>query len=433
MFSLHERTKIRLCRTAFVLTCLAPTALVLAWAISIRLPGYVRGHEQAIAAHLGLRVRLGAVHIPSPGVVLYESLELSDPETGQLVARLPFAEIQSHSGMVDIQLPYPALVNGHRIDLVWRLVQDHSRGNDDWPALTFRAENVTLGLPGGDQTLTGLAGRVDTTETDWRMAVDFRRAVAGKTQDAKTSFSLRRHRARQGITSNLQLVTGGTPLPCALAESIWPEVTHLGKAADFQGRIVATQAWGHWTTQVVGQVGHIDLDRLIGQQFPHGMSGTAVARFEELTIERGRIEQATGRVRAVDGAVSRALVQAAATHLHLQASAETLRLERPLAYKQIDVSFTLGVQGLLLQGEAGGMPGAMLVDAAGRAVLGEPALPSQPAVNLARALVPQSEWQVPAAREVSGLVQALPVPSLSPPDARSRPAVQARVVGPKLR
>jgi hypothetical protein len=278
MFSLHERTKIRLCRTAFVLTCLAPTVLVLAWAISIRLPGYLRGHEQAIAAHLGLRVRLGAVHIPSPGVVLYESLELSDPETGQLVARLPFAEIQSHSGMVDIQLPYPALVNGHRIDLVWRLVQDHSRGNDDWPALTFRAENVTLGLPGGDQTLTGLAGRVDTTETDWRMAVDFRRAVAGKTQDAKTSFSLRRHRARQGITSNLQLVTGGTPLPCALAESIWPEVTHLGKAADFQGRIVATQAWGHWTTQVVGQVGHIDLDRLIGQQFPHGMSGTAVAR-----------------------------------------------------------------------------------------------------------------------------------------------------------
>lgn len=431
MFSLRERTKIRLCRAAFVLACLLPTALVVVWAVSIRLPSYRLAHQQAIADRLGVQARLGAVHRPRPGTLLYESVELRDSETGQMLAQLPFVEIKASGAAIDIQLPYPAIVNGRSTDLVWRLLQDHSRGNADWPALTFGAENVTLNLPGGDQTLIGLRGKVDASETQWQLSVDFRRALAGNRDDAKTSFSLVRHRAAERSTSTIQLITGATPLPCSLAEPIWPELTHLGKGSEFLGRIVATHSAGRWTTQLTGQVNDIDLDRLIGQQFPHGLTGRALARFEELTIDNGRIEQARGRIRATDGSMSRGLVHSAATHLHLKVAPETLRMERPLAYKQLDVSFALSEQGLLLQGDATDVRGAILVDSGGRVVLVEPAMPSQPAVNLARALVPQGEWLVPAAREVSGLVRALPMPSL-PREGERQPAVQARIVGPKL-
>lgn len=433
MFSLRERTKIRLCRVAFVLACLLPTALVVVWAVSIRLPSYRLAHQQAIADRLGVQARLGAVHLPRPGTVLYESVELRDPETGQTLAQLPFVEIKISGTSIDIELPYPATLNGRSTDLIWRLLQDHSRGNADWPALKFGAENVTLNLPGGDQTLTGLRGKVAASETEWQLSVDFCRALAGKTDDAKTHFSLVRHRAAERSTSTIQLVTGTTPLPCALAEPIWPELAHLGKGSEFLGRIVATQSSAGWHTQLTGQVNKIDLDRLIGQQFPHGITGLASARFEELSIDNGRIDQARGRIVATDGSMSRGLVHSAATHLHLKVAPETLRLERPLAYKQLDVSFAISVQGLLLQGDATGVRGAILIDNAGRVVLVEPAMPSQPAVNLARALVPQGEWLVPAAREVSGLVRALPMPSLAPADGQRQPAVQARIVGPKLR
>ena len=87
MFSLHETTKIHLCRAAFLALCLVPTSAILAWSVAVRLPSYTRAHELAIAAQLGLHAQLTKASSPRPDTMLYEGLELSDPNTRQLLAR----------------------------------------------------------------------------------------------------------------------------------------------------------------------------------------------------------------------------------------------------------------------------------------------------------------------------------------------------------
>ncbi len=90
MFSLHEMTKVRLCRGAFFAFCVLPTCAVLVWCITLALPSYRLAHERAISTRLGWHATLKRASTPRPGVLLYEWLELTDPDTGQLLARLPF-------------------------------------------------------------------------------------------------------------------------------------------------------------------------------------------------------------------------------------------------------------------------------------------------------------------------------------------------------
>ena len=53
MFSLHETTRIRFCRAAFLALCIVPTCAVIAWAVFANGPAYRRAHERAIAARTG--------------------------------------------------------------------------------------------------------------------------------------------------------------------------------------------------------------------------------------------------------------------------------------------------------------------------------------------------------------------------------------------
>src|SRR5579863_748779 len=160
MLSLHERTKISLCRAAFVALCLAPTCLVALWCLGVRTPAYRRWHEREIGQRLGWQARIGAVHSPRPGTTLYEQVELIDAESHQRLARLPFVEVHQSGGQLTVALPYPATINGMRLDAFWRLTCDALRQTSDWQVMRLEARNLTLRLADGDRTLTDLAGRI---------------------------------------------------------------------------------------------------------------------------------------------------------------------------------------------------------------------------------------------------------------------------------
>ena len=123
MFSLRETTKIRLCRLAFVAVVLLPTGGVLGWSAAVRSDAYREAHEQAIAARLGLRARLARASSPRPDVMLYEGLELADPDTSEHLATLPFVEVRFDEATLHVKLPYPAAINGARLDALWRFAR----------------------------------------------------------------------------------------------------------------------------------------------------------------------------------------------------------------------------------------------------------------------------------------------------------------------
>jgi len=433
MFSLREKTIIKLCRAAFLLLCVAPTLWVLLWAVSIRLPSFRHAHEQAIANRSGLVAEIGSVTTPLPGMLLYEGLELSDPATGAILARMPFVEVRWHGQRVEVQLPYPAMVNGQAADVAWQLLRDRARRLPAWADVDFAAENLTLHLAEGDQTLTALSGRLEAKADVWRMELEFRRAVAGSKSESKSTLSWARRQDGKAAVSTIQLVSGDTALPCSMATPFWPWLTSFGKASEFRGRIAASEQAGRWTTHVKGELRGIDLEQLIARPFQHAISGRAGVTLEQMVISEGRIEQATGRVTAAGGSIGRSLLMSAATHLRLPAAQSVTRAGRAIEYRQLDAAFALSDQGLVLQGQAAGVQGALLVDSAGQAVLGEPELASQPAVNLAHVLVPRSVATMPAEREVSGLTSTLPVPSLSRREQPRQPAAQARGPGASLR
>lgn len=431
MFSLHETTKIRLCRAAFVALVVVPTGAVTAWTVFVNAPAYRRAHERAIAARTGWQVELASASSPRPGSLVYEGLELSDPDTGQLLARLPFVEVNSGGGTVVVKLPFPATVNGTRLDAFWQLSEDLARRWPDSDVLRFEAQNLTVHLHEGDQTFTDVVGQIDGQAGRARAKLSFRRAIAGSGSAEPCLLSVARRGDRASAVRVIQLTTGATPLPTALFAALWPGALHFGKTCHFTGRISAVERSGAWRTELEGRARGIDLDLLVSRQFPHKLSGLAEARLTSVTLVDGRIESAAGSVTAGPGVISRSLVQSAATHLHIQAAAQALKGRGNLIpYRQLSVGFEIDAQGMTLRGEVPGARGAMLADA--RHVLAvEPPLVSQPVVDLVRTLVPQSEVHVPATRETAALTSTLPVPSIVPPPGSEAPLEHARPLGVK--
>ncbi len=237
MFSLRERTRIRLCRTAFVLLCLAPTCLVLACAVAIRLPSYRRWHEAALADSLGVTTQLAAVSTPRPGSWRYEGLELRDPESDHVLARVPVMEINQRETALAVALTEPAAVDGDHLETLWRRVAERTRGPANERAVLIEAASLTVHLAGGDQKLVDLSGRLETGVEHAHAELAFRPADSAGKQGPGATLTYTRERKSNPPAGTLRLSTGGAPLPCSLAVPLWPELKALGADSRFQGQV----------------------------------------------------------------------------------------------------------------------------------------------------------------------------------------------------
>jgi hypothetical protein len=426
MFRLHETTKIRLCRAAFLALCIGPTCAVVGWTAYTHTPTYRRAHEQLIATQLGWQAKVKSATTPRPGLVLYEWVELADPQTGQLVARLPFVEVRSAAGVLSVELVHPATVSGEQLGSLVRLVETLTRRPPEAPALRFAARNLTLTLPGGDQTLTDVCGEV-AGGAEGQARLSFRLASAGDEENEPCLLTAGRS-SQDAADQTVQLTTGGGGLPAALLAPFWPGATQFGKSSQFAGRIAATRHGDAWRVELAGRVSQIDLDWLVSRQFPHKLTGPAEAQLAALVLADGRIESAQGNITAGPGIISRSLIQSAQTHLGIRAAEQALNgPDNVIAYRRLSADFQLDADGLDLRGGVPQARGAILIDER-RVLAVEPPIASQEVLALVRMLVPQSDVHVPATRETAALTSTLPVPSiamkpeseesLSPPQAK---------------
>ncbi len=77
MFQLYDGTRRRICLLAFLLFCLLPTTLVVAWGIARRTSWHVAEEANRLTSLCGLRVSLSAIRYVRPGEVVYEGLNLA--------------------------------------------------------------------------------------------------------------------------------------------------------------------------------------------------------------------------------------------------------------------------------------------------------------------------------------------------------------------
>lgn len=440
MFPLYDQTRRRICLAGFVVLCLVPTAGVLAWCAWRNRPGHVGAEARRLSRELGLAVALGGVHHPRPGVVLYQGLELADPETGQRVLRCRVLEAQWNEIPDEQRRPRSTLVlvayqpeieaaAWHGLEQLFGRILQRQTGRPEIH-VRLRAGELTLRAGESSQTLTELQGGLQALDGGTQAQLSFR--LAGVDVPEPVRIHVARNRQTTPPVTSFALDTGGSAVPCGLLGMGLAGLEQLGPRSQFRGILWASQSFAGqrpdgWNGEVTGQLIDVDLGRLVTGRFPHRLSGSGLVTIQSARFQRGRLEAATATVDFGPGVISRSLLRAAVEQLHLIEGAEPAAPGELVPYEQLALAVILDPQGLQLQGRcrAAGL-GAILVDRRSR-LLSQPVFQPQPVVALLQALVPASEVQVPATRQTDWLMRHLPVPQVIRPEEAKSALPHARL------
>jgi hypothetical protein len=257
---MSDRTRRRLTLTLFAVLCLMPTLVVAAWGVSRHLPGHVRAEAQRLGWQLGMKVSIGAVAHPRPGVVRYEGLVLANPETDAEIARCLILEATCAGPLLTLRAVQPE-INAAALEEFRRLV-DRVLAGRAGPLdgrICFAAETMVIRSDRGPQTFSEVEGVVETRPQGTLATVEFR--FPGQSAP-KTCLYVGRDRQQATPASFVKLDTEGNDLPCSV----------LALAADGQGPPTRGQFCGDiygcetadgWDVQVHGQFDRSELERLL--------------------------------------------------------------------------------------------------------------------------------------------------------------------------
>jgi hypothetical protein len=401
MFQLHDQTRRRIALAAFCALGIVPTLAVGTWCVMRQGPWHVWAESQRLGRQLGMDVALAGVRHPRPGVVVYEELRLSDPETGQEALRAGVLEA-TWTEAVDSQGRRPAVVlaapnvevEAAGTDRLWQLVQGNLRLQGGRPEIEVRVKLGEMTIRGGKHllALANVEGGIGALSGGVQAVASFR--MAGLATTAPVRVRLVRNRQLRPPADRLELDTAGTPLPCPLLALAIPEAAMLGPTSRFAGSIVSHQTGGGWEGEISGQCLGIDLDRLVSDHSPHRLSGLADVTIRGARFRGGRLEEATVLLASGPGVIGRGLLEAAAAQLRLSGAWSQTPAGELLRYDQLSVAITLDARGLWLRGLCQNAEPGTILRAGQVRLLGEPQSQPQPLAAAVRALLPAGEEPV---------------------------------------
>jgi hypothetical protein len=430
MFHLYDQTRRRIGLAAFFLLCLAPTAAVLGWCVAWRLPGHARGQAESLSRQLGFDVAFDGLRHPRPGVVLYEGLKLSDPETGQTVLRCraleatwtKTVETQGKGRPAIVLVASQPEVEASAADRLWQIAERALRGQYGRPEAELRliAGELTIRAGEDSQTLTDVQAGIGISTGGTEAQAAFR--LAGTETREPVRLRIERNRQVTPPRNRVELDTGGAEVPCRLLSLGLAELAALGPSSRFCGMVRVDQTSEGWEGDARAQLLGVDFDGLVSERFPHKLSGMADIQVTRAHFSRGRLEEAAGTIAAGPGVVGQSLLDAAALRLRMSRPSDSAAVPDLLPYTQLVLAFSLDGRGLRLEGrcESAG-PAALMADGRTWLLRSESAEPL-PVVALIQTLVPDNEIQVPATRQTDWLARRLPVPDVRQPrDAQRVP------------
>jgi len=417
-------TRILLCRVGCIAFCLVPTTFVGGWTCWRATSGFALAQraewEHALTERSGLIAEIGAVHYLSPNVARLETVKLLHGETRQLVAAATAVEVTAHEGGWQIELWQPQ-IHSAGLSEIARLVSDRllREPHRSQASCQVVARELTLVRGQTLQSVLDLRLHFAPQPAGAELTCAFRLPDA-----SPAATPIRLAIARQGQqtppATRWQLDTAGQALPCELFCEVLPQLARLGASCRFAGAVNLTSSGRQWSGQAAGRLWPLDLDALITEQFPHQLSGQASLDIERAVFGNGSLSELQGTLRAARGAVSPSLLAAAQAQLQLTAGRDLASdSSATIPFEQLAIRFRLDDCTLRLAGDADRAQSGVLIASAGGPILASPPQHATAAVNLLRTLMPQSEFQVPATRQTSALVNLLPVPNADPAAARA--------------
>ncbi len=414
MFSLHETTQRRVCRTAFVLGCVLPTLCAIAWVTYLHRPWRESDWQQMLRQQLHVQATVGEVRSPSPGITELVDLEFSDLRSGQLLGSIDELRITGWASKtalaaarVEISAEqFPAFAS---VIATWLASEDDSR-------LQMQAETLRLVGPRGElfelanirlQSLVGadthkqiklLASPIETgegTRSTVQLIVD--------------------HDSTQSMVT---LETQNESLPAWLLADLVPGMGGCA-GASFTGRLQIASTSQQPSGSMTGRLEGIDLQSWVGSGSPHQLRGTASLHLESLKWKGPSIEIARGHLRADAGKVSHSLLALLSERhyfpLGQQLEGAEIPADRMLDFDELACHFQISRAGIEISGacetsKSGSSRGLLAND--GQLLLREPKYRVLQVARLVQVLAtmqPEASW-LPATREALEIATRLPLP-----------------------
>lgn len=423
MFAIHQRSRRRLCQAGFCLFCLLPTTGLLAWTANLKTVAHARRCQSELNQLLGLECRFQSVNYPQPGESLYESFELVAPETGQCVLHCrSLAIVRMGRKLVLEPSEIEVSADGSQ-KLAALLIRRLTKELPSEKAIWLIPTSVTLRSGSSEQTYDEVEARLESDADKSSMIVRFRlpEAQAGEPPMLSVVRTTDGQKQKTGKQKTIvKLDTMSAVLPISIF-SAWLDLKPLvGDAATFGGSLSMEVADGHWSGELAGLLGEVDLAQLVASRFPHHLNGRANVQIEGAIIKNGKLTEVNGQVLSEKGTIGGSLLSAAVEYLGCPPRAS--RPDHPpfidsmhYRYRDMSIEFEVDDNGLLLSANPDAPGGAIMLDEQLDKLLAAPTTGPAPLIQLVKLLVPSSEVQVPATKETAALVPWLPFPPIVPP------------------
>jgi len=396
---------------------------------------HARDQELSLRQSLGLRIKVAAVAHPRPGITRYDDVVLTDAETGRPVAICELVEARhtalhnsARLGVTNLTVRRGGLPACYAV--LERLIQ---HVNKDDLNLALSIDGITIEDDQATTTISRASGtiRVGTVDSEARLVFETAAptpadASAAPADGDKILLRVARHHAAAQPSDEWELHTGQLALPCSWMAAIvgpWPGLDQ----GHFHGSIWAKNASVGGTITVRGGLTDVNLATLLTEQFGHVLEGTVdIELLEPAHLQGGRLLDLHARIVGGPGRIGRSLLTAASGTLGCAATRDPREPGSLLNFEQLALEVAIDARGrMVIAGRCAETRGALLSDAEGRPLLGEPRQQPQPVVNLVRAVGGAETQTIPATPQAARLLSWLPA-AAAPAAVNDVPATATR-------
>ena len=302
MNRMHEETRRRLLRAAFLVFCIVPTATVLGAAAVWTSPLPASWLARQLSEHFGADVRLDRLEHPRRDQLRLLRLELIDPENNASLLAVPESIATRRGSEWRLQIPELA-VDAKHLRVLWTTFHDRIMRTE----LRLERSVTVVSCP---NVMVRFADRaISLYDVRWLRGADpdmwhksklmFRLDPPPPEEmaDERIPITIRLQRDRQAtpLATEVDWDTGGQQLPVALIAAA------LGRSyngpAVYRGGAKLGMTENGYEAVAQGVVSNVDLTPLSPKWLPKGCAGVAEIRLEARVNRRGLVEGSSGVVR----------------------------------------------------------------------------------------------------------------------------------------
>ncbi len=293
---MHEDTRRRLLRGAFVLCCVLPTVGLLAWSLVRALPLQARRLERSLGDQLGIDVQLTRLSYPRPHVLVLHGVQLRNRESERLIARL--GDIHATNSPAGWQLRLSRVeAEAEELGTLWRVLHDRllPARSLDHDLAQVTCQQLALDLDGQPLSLHRLGWTRADDPSAHHSFLEFH--LEDQAEGPPISVRLVRHREQGSHRTQVVLDTSSQQLPTRLLSTLVNRPSRL--PSRMRGRLTITWEPSPWHAEFRGQLMDIPLSSLASDWVPCAVGGDAQLEIEHAAFDASGLTalEATSRFR----------------------------------------------------------------------------------------------------------------------------------------